>query len=385
MKSIDWQRLKIVSTALWMLPNAFFALVLISSPVFCSAQSNYAHHAITPAQIYERAHSSIVVILTADGEGNPLSQGSGFIVAKDKIVTNHHVLKDASGALIVFADGMSSKADGIVADSGANDLTILSVKTGSRLPLQIANELDIHQGDPVYAIGAPRGLELSITNGIVSGFRRLDEQFLIQTTASIASGSSGGPLLNGDGNVIGVTTLFMTDSPGIYFSVGAGDVSRLIRAPDLLVVPFSSLLKSTAIVPKSATSNGHQSKEDGRTHGQLEGTYTGKVHNISANLESNFSIFIKQSKELVYGCMIVQPPLYGSGSLTGSINQDKLVFDVDGPQYHISFEGSAAGNNISGTYVVTRPARQNGYFELKRTSSEVPSSVQDPTKCLGAS
>jgi S1-C subfamily serine protease len=334
-----------------MLSNVFLVLMLI--PVFCNAQSTTP---ITPAQVYERAHSSIVVIVTADGDGNPLSQGSGFIVAKDKIVTNHHVLKGASGAFIVFADGISSKADGVVVDSVANDLSMLSVKTGGRLPLQLGNELDIHQGDAVYAMGAPRGLELSITNGIVSGFRRLDEQFLIQTTASIAPGSSGGPLLNADGNVIGVTTLFLTDSPGIYFSVGVGDVSRLIRAPDLLIVPFSSLLKSAKIAPKSATSgNGHQLKGEGRTLEQLKGTYTGKVHNTSVNVDSNFSIFIRQNKESVYGCMIVQRPLYGSGSLIGSIDQGKLVFDVDGPLYHISFEGSVTGSSIAGTYVVTRP------------------------------
>jgi hypothetical protein len=217
-------------------------------PTICAGQTAQP---ITPAVIYDRSHASVVVVIIADRDSNPIGQGSGFIVTRNRVVTNHHVIKDAARALVVFADGTSEEAEGIAADSAARDLAILVVKTGSRSPLKLGDELAARQGDSVYALGAPRGLELSLTNGIVSGFRDLDDQFVLQTTAAIAPGSSGGPLFDCSGRVIGVTTSLLSDSPGIYFSVGARDVSRMLRSPGI-IVPFTPTSRPTS---KSAPRN----------------------------------------------------------------------------------------------------------------------------------
>jgi serine protease Do len=207
-------------------------LLVFSLPTICFSQPAAP---LSPSAIYERSHASVVVIVVLDKDLNPTGQGSGFIVQRDRVVTNHHVIEGAAAALVVFADGTSQEAEGISADSAARDLAILVVKTGARAPLKLGDELSVKQGDSVYALGAPRGLELSITNGIVSGFRDVDDQFLLQTTAAIAPGSSGGPLFDASGRVIGVTTALLSDSPGIYFSIGARDVSRMIRTPGLIV------------------------------------------------------------------------------------------------------------------------------------------------------
>jgi S1-C subfamily serine protease len=343
--------------------RAYSLLLLVLIPGLCGAQGRPPS---APAAIYERTHLSVVVIIVGDKDGNPLGQGSGFIVAKDRIVTNHHVLEKASNAIVVFADGATSEVEGIVADSSTRDLAILSVKTGARAALKVGDELSVHQGDPVYAMGAPRGLELSITNGIVSGFRRLDEQFMIQTTAPIAPGSSGGPLFDQDGRVIGVTTSLMNDSPGIYFSIGCGDVSRLLRAPSLVLTPIPNRLGITARKNEDTT---------------LSGTYTGKVHNITANVTASFSIVIREDKQTINGCMIVRPPLNGSGPLHGSLAGDNIYFDMIGATYQINFQGKAMNRKIAGTYRVTRPAPQNGSFELDKDSSSVPPVALDPSEC----
>jgi len=326
--------------------RAYSLLLLVLIPGLCGAQGRPPS---TPAAIYERTHLSVVVIIVGDQDGKPLSQGSGFIVAKDRIVTNHHVLENASNAIVVFADGATSEVEGIVADSSTRDLAILSVKTGARAALKIGDELSVHQGDPVYAMGAPRGLELSITNGIVSGFRRFDEQFMIQTTAPIAPGSSGGPLF--------------------YFSIGSGDVSRLLRAPSLVVTPIPNRL---GIVSTTARKN------EGTT---LSGTYTGKVHNITVNVTAGFSIVIRENKQTISGCMIVVSPLHGSGLLRGSLAGDDIYFDMIGATYQINFQGKAINRKIAGTYRVTRPAPQNGSFELDKDSSSVPPVALDPREC----
>src|SRR5262249_40393612 len=152
---------------------------------------------------------------------------------------------------------------GVVADSPAHDLTILAVKTGTRSPLRLGDELSMRQGDAVYALGAPRGLESSITNGIVSGFRDVDEQFLIQTTAPIAPGSSGGPLFDSSGRVICVTTSFFGDSPGIYFSIGANDIKRLLRTPNLVSVPLA--VSSAAKSPDGGSGSSPEGMSPGGT------------------------------------------------------------------------------------------------------------------------
>jgi S1-C subfamily serine protease len=335
----------------------------------CAAQDKSPS---TPAAIYERTHLSVVVIVVCDQDGKPSGQGSGFIVAKDRIATNHHVLRDASSAIVVFADGSTKEAEGIVADSSTKDLAILAVKTGARPPLKMGDELSIHQGDPVYAIGAPRGLELSITNGIVSGFRQLDEQFMIQTTAPIAPGSSGGPLFDQNGRVIGVTTMLLNDSPGIYFSIGSGDLSRLLRTPSLVVTP----------VPMHLGIGSSRVRQNENGDATLTGTYTGNVHNITANITADFSIVVRENKQAIYGCMIVKPPLYGSGPLQGSFVGNALDFDVVGRAYQIRFQGNAIDGKIIGTYQVALPTPQKGSFELHRTGvSSLPTSF-DPKNCL---
>ena len=197
----------------------------------------------SPSTIFRSGKPSVVLILGGNDSGNPTVQGSGFIVAQDRIVTNHHVVAGTSIALVVFSDGASSSVTGVVSDSSSKDLVILAAATGQRPSLTLGDELALQQGDAVYAIGAPEGLELTFTNGIVSGFRTLDDQFLIQSTAPIGHGSSGGPLFDRTGKVVGITSSMLSSTPGIYFSVGVGDLKRLLRTPLAVVMSFSDWAK----------------------------------------------------------------------------------------------------------------------------------------------
>ena len=199
-----------------------------------------------PSTIFRNAKPSIVFIIAGDEKGNPTVQGSGFVIARDRIVTNHHVVAGTSTAIAIFSDGTSSPVTTVIADSAAKDLIILGVSTGQRPAVALGDELALQQGDPVYAIGAPKGLELTLTNGIVSAFRTTDDRFLIQSTAAIGHGSSGGPLFNAEGKVVGITSAMLSDTPGIYFSVGVGDLKRMLRNPQLIVLDFSAWAKQNA-------------------------------------------------------------------------------------------------------------------------------------------
>lgn len=218
-----------------------------------SAPAILAQSAESPSSIFRNAKQSVVYILGGDANGKPTVQGSGFIVARDKIVTNHHVVAGTAIAIAVFSDGTSSTIKSVIADSAARDLIILGVDTGQRPALPLGDELTLQQGDPVYAIGAPAGLEFTLTDGIVSGFRNMDDRFLIQSTAAIGHGSSGGPLFNREGKVVGITSALLSDTPGIYFSASIGDVKRLLRSPDLVTADFSDWAKDNT--PKPATNS----------------------------------------------------------------------------------------------------------------------------------
>ncbi|HLZ51814.1 MAG TPA: S1C family serine protease [Candidatus Acidoferrum sp.] len=227
---------------------------VVGMPTATRTPSGPASTTLIPSQIFSRARPSVVVIVASDQKGQREALGSGFIVSSGRIATNHHVVEGMNEAYVVFSDGDVKPVSKVVADSGQQDLIILAVETGKRSALMFGDELSLQQGDSVYALGAPKGLELSFTNGIVSSFRKSNAQFLIQTTAPIAPGSSGGPLFDRTGRVVGVTTSLISDAPGIYFSVGIGDVKRLLRTPQPVLLPFDEWAKQQAKVRDSQTS-----------------------------------------------------------------------------------------------------------------------------------
>jgi hypothetical protein len=136
----------------------------------------------------------------------------------------------------------------MAADSD-QDTAVLDVQTGTRPPLALGDELNLREGESVLAIGAPRGLELSLTNGIISAFRNSEKKFLIQNTAPIAPGSSGGPLLDSRGRVVGLTTSLLADTPGVYFSIGIGAVKRLLKAAPTLSQSFADWAAGKGVTP----------------------------------------------------------------------------------------------------------------------------------------
>ncbi len=154
------------------------------------------------------------------------ARGSGFLVSPDGyILTNHHVIKDAKTITVVLNNGREYPASVVGADPHT-DLGVVKIK-GENLPhLQFANSDQVQIGEWVAAIGNPFELESSLTVGVVSGkgrhnLRITDFDDFIQTDAAINPGNSGGPLLNLDGQVIGVNTAILT-KPGMGGYMGIG-------------------------------------------------------------------------------------------------------------------------------------------------------------------
>ena len=185
---------------------------------------------LTPSMVYARSKASVVTIVTFDANGAPLKQGSGFIVAKDRILTNYHVLLGGSSASVTFDGGSEVTTRMAGPETADEDCAILVAETGNRPSLPWGNVLQLKVGDVIYAIGAPSGLESSFSNGIISAFRKdRRDRFYVQITASIAPGSSGGPLLNNQGEVVGITTSRLENS-GFGLAIELPDLQPILES-----------------------------------------------------------------------------------------------------------------------------------------------------------
>jgi serine protease Do len=158
-------------------------------------------------QLYLKCKNSVFRIISNDRKG--VSQGSGFFVNDKGIaISNYHVLNSSNfkSSFIVLEDGQEFKIDKVIEESNELDYSIFKVSNTSNIKFEKADisYLSSVIGESVFAIGNPMGLEKTLSEGIVSGFRNSEKY--IQTTTPITFGSSGGPLFNKRGEVIGITT-----------------------------------------------------------------------------------------------------------------------------------------------------------------------------------
>ena len=172
--------------------------------------------ALSPSQVFNKVKGSVIVVKTLDIKGMTIAQGSGVLLPSGKIGTNCHVVQNGarfqvgSGKQFVPATLWGSDEDKDICLLEARGLTAQSAQLGQAMRLKV--------GEPVYAVGAPRGLELSLSDGIVSQLRGGPPPF-IQTTAAISPGSSGGGLFDAEGRLVGFTTLYIEGGQSLNFAM----------------------------------------------------------------------------------------------------------------------------------------------------------------------
>ena len=195
-------------------------------------------------ELVKRIKPSAVAIETFDSKNVTLTRGSGFFVAQDRIITNRHVIERAARVEVHLMDGKKFPVRGVLAVDGEGDLALLKVEVPSQFafPLPIIRAVP-QEGESIVVIGNPFGLEGSVSNGIVSAVREISGYGkIIQITAPISPGSSGSPVVNMFGQVIGVATLQAAEGQSLNFAVPAERISQL-RIND--VQTFSSLSAET--------------------------------------------------------------------------------------------------------------------------------------------
>jgi len=212
------------------------ALLAVAMSAQNAPSTNKEHHLDIPA-ISREANGSVVSIVMSDKDGHPIAQGSGFLISSDgQVVTNYHVIKSGTSALIKLPDGAFFAIDGVLASDKDRDVAIIKAhgKGFRMLTLGDSNRLQI--GEEVVAIGSPLSLESTVSNGIVSGIRTVEEEGgkLLQITAPISPGSSGGPLFNMAGQVVGITTSHLRNGENLNFAIPINDVKPLLNRPNRL-------------------------------------------------------------------------------------------------------------------------------------------------------
>jgi S1-C subfamily serine protease len=189
-----------------------------------SPSSQLSGTSLNVAQVVAKVEPAVVSIQATTNQGffSGTSAGSGIILTSDgEVLTNAHVVEGASSVTVTLNGQNTARAATVIGTDTTNDLALLKINRASNLPtVSIGKSSDVAVGDDVVAIGNALALEggPTVTEGIISGLNRNlgtgsgEMSGLIQTDAPISSGNSGGPLVNADGQVIGINAAVATSS-----------------------------------------------------------------------------------------------------------------------------------------------------------------------------
>src|SRR5258706_1406994 len=210
-------------------------------------------------ELVRRIKPSAVAIETFDARGEKLALGSGFFIDADRVVTNRHVIEGAYRAEVHLNSGRNFPVKNVLAVDAEGDVALLKVEAPPSLvrPLSL-DRTSPQEGESVVVIGNPFGLEGSVTNGIVSAVRDIPGfGRIIQITAPISPGSSGSPVVNMQGQVIGVATLQITGGQSVNFAIPSERIAQRGRSaqsegsskmsPGDLVTPTSRNKRAKAV------------------------------------------------------------------------------------------------------------------------------------------
>jgi S1-C subfamily serine protease len=239
--------------------NLLLAAVVLAAqqaPPSAPSRQRVAHQTAvvhkTPSQILEESRGAVAVIVA--GADKSLKLGSGFFVrSSGLLLTNFHVVENAElvGAKlpkesITF---WAKTARGFDLD---NDLVVLNVElqTHTVRSLSLGDSDNVRVGEPIVVVSNPEGLEQTVSNGLISGIRELDGRKLFQITAPISEGSSGGPVFNERGEVIGVIVSSLESGQNLNFAVPINYAKPMLQAPNAVLI--SALPKRKIISDESS-------------------------------------------------------------------------------------------------------------------------------------
>jgi len=245
--------------------------LLFSPPQLCRGTSPE----MTVAEIVEEQAKGVLLIFNVGPLNLPQPRGSGFVVKSNGVlVTNHHVFEGARALKVHLPDGQELDVVGSIALEPELDLAVLKIDAAQLATVTLGDSDSVKVGERVIAMGSPLGLENTVSDGLLSAIRKDDENVtgsklkkLFQISAPISPGSSGGPLFNMRGEVVGITVAGMPEGQNLNFAIPINYAKGLIR--DGPIQPLGSVTGSKSPFGCPVVGN-QRSRIHGQFYGQMQ-------------------------------------------------------------------------------------------------------------------
>ena len=206
----------------------------------------------TTADLVAELKPSIVVITFSGRDGKQEGLGTGFVVSEDGLIaTNYHVIGEGRPISVQFADGTKREVIEVRASDRQMDLAIVKINQKGLKPLELGDATKAKDGQPVVAVGNPRGLKHSVVEGVISGQREIEGRPMLQLAMPIEAGNSGGPLVDRDGRVLGIITLKSLVTDNLGFAISVNSLKPLLEKPN--PIPMSRWLTIGQLNPRDWT------------------------------------------------------------------------------------------------------------------------------------
>jgi S1-C subfamily serine protease len=231
----------------------------------CAAAPGGLHAALAPEKLYQKVLPSVMTLEVENQSGQKFVGSAVLARTSDVALTAWHVVADARSVWAVFADGQRVKVVGCIDHNGGRDLAILKLE--KRLPRRqaaLCQELQ-SVAARAYVIGAPKGYDFSISDGLISQVRNINGFLQYQLSCPISPGNSGGPILNNRGEVIGIASWMKADAQNVSFAIPIREFMHLnISQPPRTWEELTAT--ACAAPPARLSASGH------RTDMTLQGT-----------------------------------------------------------------------------------------------------------------
>jgi S1-C subfamily serine protease len=201
---------------------------------------------LSAGEIFETYSDSVVLLENYDEDNQLALTGSGFCVGESLVATNYHVVRGAARLLAKDKDATRYEASEVQSYDIGSDLAIIEFANLHLKPLVLGDSTTLKRGDHVTVIGAPLGIQNTLSDGITTNLAMVGGVNMIQTSAPISHGSSGGPLFDDRGRVIGVASAMKPGGELVNFAIPSVTLQQLLRKPTPL--ELSQVLAQTRIV-----------------------------------------------------------------------------------------------------------------------------------------
>jgi serine protease Do len=279
-----------------------------------SAQRGGSRARLTPPEIVEASKPAVVRV-----EVGPDRVGTGFVIDKSGLIaTNLHVVFNSDDIKVILLDGAKYPAVRIVAFDPQHDLAVLDIDPPKAIPaLKLGDSSALAPGDFVLAIGNPLGvLDYTVSDGLLSAVRQFGPDVeLLQITAPISQGSSGGPLFNNYGEVIGVVNAYLGGGQNLNFAIPAKYLRQLAatREPPLTMAEFKA--KSAALLEEAVKAEGGGGSGGVQSHGPKI-VRNVPDHPVSV-LDGCQEADVSKLHDSIWGAIKLGAPLYNQGVQPG--------------------------------------------------------------------